>query len=519
MASAISKLAARVTASKMPPPAPPMSITSFESQTDNTARSNAVVEAEGPSESTAPLLPVGLEASKKLRPIAPIPPLSGLQDLKSKSDLASFVGIDLSAEPQKAIGSRGILSKYQMPISEWPTYTSYVANVFGQRTTMPSLASLEQTSMRTKREDVLEYVYNWAAWAAEISDPDRRSEVLKFVMKTLEDVLKDGMDKTGIGLGPNDVRGTTSGAKRTSEGKVNIQVIITSSVKETVSKQPAQQAKDKLVKYKQAETGGAASLPAEPNPELLQPSEQAAEASSTKAKRAANQIGHSDESEGIQDSKRQKTEDQGNQRPEDVKPTMADGQQQGSKPNNGERLSYDTVSSMSSEQEQKRARYRQKIFRTRLNHILKHAGKTQTRGRCTKWETVRNRLKEAGVKVKDRNLLLHDFNSGHEAWDGDSNVDPDEGLAHFAEHCFAKASNKAPAGNASTVGAGAGKQIVKDNETNAVAGLPPATETPPAFNADVSVPDGFVPAQPVSSQHPKTKRARTHTHTLTHTHT
>ena len=509
MASAISKLAARVAASKMSPPAPPMSKSSFENGTDITARSNAVVDDEEPSESTAPLFPVDLKASKKMRPIAPIPPFSRLQDHKGKSDLASLIGIDISAEPQNAFTGRAILSKHQMPISEWPMYTSYVANVFGQRNRMPLPASLEQASLRTKREDILDYVYDWAAWAAEISDPDRRSEVLKFVMRTLEDVLRDGMEKTGMVLGPNDVKGTKGGTKRTSEGKVNIQVIITSSTKETVSeKSAAKQAKDILVKYKQAETGGAASLPAEPNPELLRSTEQAAKASLRKAKRAGNQTGHSDESEGMRSSKRQKTEDQENQGPEDVKPTTANDRQQRSAPNNGERLSYDTVSSMSQEEEQKRARYRQKIFRTRLNHILKKAGKTQTRGRCTNWETVKNRLKEAGVKVKDRNLLLHDFHSGHEAWDGDSNIDPDEELAHFAEYGFEKDLNKASVGNASVVEARAGGQVVKDKETHGVAALPPATENLPAFNADISVPGGFMPAQPVSSPH--AKNTRTH---------
>ena len=375
-------------------------------------------------------------------------------------------------------------------------YTSYVTNISDQQTAMAAFPNLVKNSSRTKCEDVLDYVYDWAAWAAGIPDPARRSEVQGFVMKTLERALKDGMERTGITLGPKDVTGTKSGTKTTLEGEVNIRVIITSSVKETTSNKPAaQSAEDNPSKHEQAETdAAAASVPSEPNPELLQSIEKAAKASFTKKKRPAGDMGHSDKPNGIQDAKRLKTKDR-EIRNKQVKQTTADDKQQGSTLNDEERQSHDTTLSLSPEEELKKAQYRQQIFQTRLNHILKRAGKVQARGKCSRWDTVKTRLKDAGVRVKYRNIMLNDFHFGYEAWNGDENIDPNEELADFA-HTFEVAGLKASEGSGNKAQAGAEQKVLRNGARTA---MPlSVTDSLPTFNADSPIPNGFIPAQPVS---------------------
>ena len=414
-----------------------------------------------------------LRLSKKFRPFAPIPPFSGPYNVEGKLDVTSLEGIDISTEPPKILADRDVLSKHQLPISQWPMYTAYVASVVDKRSTS---ANFGETAPRAKEEDILDYVYDWAAWAAEIPEPGRRSEVLEFVMRTLERVLKSGMERTGMLLGPNDVKGVKSGLKKTQHGDVNIQVIITSSAKEIAGSQLAEQrAKDNLIKYKQAGKGATADVPSALAPELPLPIERAPKASLTKGKRLANDM---DAHDVVQDAKRQKVADVNPDGEVQAKTTStADGQSEVQLGKQDKSLP-ESMPPLSPAEEDKRARYRQQIFHSRLNHILRKAGKVHNRGKYTKWETVRSRLAEAGVAVKYRNMMFRDFFYGHEAWNGDNHIDPNEELAHFAEHSFEHVLDQASAG--------------KDDNFSAE-----AMELP-ALNTESPIPDAFVPPQSVS---------------------
>jgi hypothetical protein len=378
-------------------------------------------------------------------------------------------------------------------------YTSYVANIADKGSTSSISRFLNDTPRRTKQEDILDYVYDWAAWAAEIPNPSRRSEVLHSVMKTLERALRSGMERTGTVLAPNDVEGTKNGTKKTLEGEVNIQVIITNNVKEEsekiVDKLAVRMVKENVVKDKKDDTGATVGVPSEPVPTRLMSVAEASKAPQTKGKRATNEM---DPSEALHDIKRRKTETVDGRGEEKGNTThAADGDDLGRQ----EKLPSESISAISQGEEGKQARYRQQIFQRRLNHILRKAGKVQTRGRCTNWETVLTRLKDAGVGVKCRNKMLRDFVSGHQSWNGDDNIDPNEELAHYAEHGFEEAVRKASAAHARKVEAEAVKQAVEPSQSE-MATLLTQLETLPALNTEPAIPDAFVPAQAVSQPPP-----------------
>lgn len=292
------------------PPHPPKPKTDPESRRDANKPFNAMATTNSYSGSTV----VPLQGSrrgflKKFRPFAAIPPFSGPRDVKGKLDATSLEGINILTKSTNVFAHRRILSKHQLPISQWPSYTSYGANTVDMRPTTSSSAKVGDTLQRTKQEDILDYVYDWAAWAAEIPDPARRSEVLEFVMRTLERVLKSEIESTAMALGPNDVKGTKSGMKKTLEGELNIKVIITNNMKEMDeiprNELAVQRTKGNLAKYIYAEAGAAALVASEPATELLMSIEQASKVSLAKGKRAANEMGTPDV---VLNVKRQKTE-------------------------------------------------------------------------------------------------------------------------------------------------------------------------------------------------------------------
>jgi hypothetical protein len=492
-------MAEKISESKMPPPALPKPKMDSESQTDVNKESNVIANTDSQSGSTAvPLRESSPGFLKKFRPFAPIPPFSVPRDVKGKPDATFLEGINIPTKITNVFAHRRTLSKHQLPISQWLLPTSYVATAVDLPSTLSTSAKVDETPQRTKQEDILDYVYDWAAWAAEIPDPARRSEVLEFVMRALERVLKSGIERTAMVLGPNDVKGKKSGMKKTLEGDLNIQVIITNNVKDLagnpVKESAVQRPKDNLAKYKYAETVAAAFVPSDPAAELLMSIDQASKASLTKGKRAANEM---DPHDVVQDVKRQKTEniDTGGE-VKAVTPNPTDGQSEEHR-GRQDKFSSPSTSPTSSAGEEKRARYRQQIFQSRLNHILKKAGKVQTRGKCTKWETVLTRLKEAGVSVKWRNLMLRDFYSGHEAWNGDGNIDPNGELAHYAEHGFEGVLDKASGVKANKTEREAVKHITETSGSDTAA-LLSALEALPALSTEVPIPDAFVPAQPVS---------------------
>ena len=477
----MNEMAAEVSIEKMPLPAPPKSNISFESQKDITMKPDVAVAVDKPSESTAPPSPGSSRRSlKKYRPFTLIPSFSGPRDVKGKPEVTSLEGIDMSTEPPKVFADKDVLSKHQLSISQWPAYTSFNSATIDQSTS-PNSTKSTHSHQHIKHGDILDYVYDWAAWAAEIPNEARREEVLGWVMKTLEQVLKSRMERTGMVLEPSDVEGTKTGTKKTLEGDLNIQVIITSSIKEK----------------KRAKTA-AATISTEPTVEQLVAIERASRASLTKPKRPAAQF---DESDSVQESKRQKLDDEAANNAETPVASATDWQEQ---PKARERFSRSSPESMSPVESQKRARYLQQIFQPRLNHILKKARLVTTRGKCSKWETIKARLKEAKVGVKYRNLMLHDFHEGHEAWNGDNDIDPNEELAHYAQHGFEGALDQVPAGKANNADASVeeerAEEHAEERNHSGTAALLSTIESLPAFNADTPIPDGFVPARPVSSK-------------------
>jgi hypothetical protein len=447
-------------------------------------------------------------ASKTQSQLPPKPKIDPAKELPKDSNPLGNGFIDsrrksvsIPIKASRASSDRRFLSKYRLPVSQWARHASYVTNMAGIESPSSTSTFLSGAPRRTKQEDILDYVYDWAAWAAEIPDPSRRSEVLQSVMSTLERALKSGIERTGIALAPNDVRGTKTGTKKTLEGEVNIQVTITSNVREKageiVHKSAVRKAKDNDIKREADDTVATVLASAEPAPALTTPVEEASQAAQTKEKRAASEM---DPSRVLPDIKRQKT-DTGDGRGEEKVDTA--NAVNGNQPDGGqEKLPSGPGSPAPQDGEQKQARYRQQIFQTRLNHILRKAGKVRTRGRCASWETVVARLRDAGVPVKYRNKMLRDFTSGHEAWNGDGSIDPNEELAHFAEHGFEAELRKAAAANASTVKAETAKQAVVEPSQPETATVPTPLESLPASTTEPTVSGAFVPAQPVSPEGP-----------------
>jgi hypothetical protein len=496
-------MAAEVSAPRVPPTATSSPKTESKAEIDVTKKSDAVIVTEEPSESMAPSSPESSRGPlKKFRSFTPTPVFFGSRNVKDKPDSTSANDVGTPTEAPKLFADREILSKHQLPISQWPTYSSYVAMVVDKRSTIPTSTKLDEAPRQTKHEDILDYVYDWAAWAAEIPNEARRNEVLGWVMKTLEQVLKNGMERTGMILEARDVQGTKNGTKRTLEGEVNIQVIITSSLKEKLgnelNKLAVQKAKDNIAKHKQANQGAAATVPSEPTVEQLLAIEQAAQASLKKTKRPASEL---DEFGAAQDTKRQKVEVTKESK-EHLTTTRADVQQESSR----ESQDRSTSESTTTEDDKKWAQYIQHIFQPRLNHILKRAGQRLGRGKCENWETVRERLTVAGVSVKYRNMMLRDFQHGHEKWDEDNQVDPNVELAGFAES-FQRPPKAAPVVAANNVDKQAVKKDAENNTSNTQT-LLLALEGLPVLSTKTPIPSAFVPAQPVSP--PPFQIAHTH---------
>lgn len=80
--------------------------------------------------------------------------------------------------------------------------------------------------------------------------------------------------------------------------------------------------------------------------------------------------------------------------------------------------------------------------------------------------------------------MLTDFYSGHDAWEGDVNIDLNEELTHFAQHYFEDAGDKAEA---------RARQNVVEPNGSETATLLSAGESLPTFNADIPIPDRFIP--------------------------
>ena len=371
--SGVSKMVAATTTMQPPPiPKPKTKISLVE---------NASSNSESPSDtshqpaSPAPATSLRSQSLQQYRPFTAIPAFTGPLNSSRKSDSRSLEDIDIPTEPRK------LLPHEMLSQSQLHAYKSVLRD--GKHSNIDALNKTKDKPILAQTQ-ILDYVYDWAAWAAEIPDPVRRKEVIGSVMGTLERVLKSAITEAGIALGTADLNGTKSGMKKMPEGDVSIQVVIKSAVKEV--------------------KGGKGRKSEGPTAGQLLALEKASRAIHSSGKRGADEMAQEDNG---RDGKRQKVGD-----------------------------SDDEDETMSPEDEEKRDRYLQKIFLTRLNFILRKAGTSACRGKCEEWETVRLRLKDAGVDVKHRNMMLNDFFEGYAMWNGDPGIDPNEELAKFARRGF-----------------------------------------------------------------------------------
>src|SRR5271168_5335881 len=93
-------------------------------------------------------------------------------------------------------------------------------------------------------------------------------------------------------------------------------------------------------------------------------------------------------------------------------------------------------------------------------------------------------------------MMLRDFQHGHEKWDEDNQVDPNVELAGFAES-FQRPPKAAPVVAANNVDKQAVKKDAENNTSNTQT-LLLALEGLPVLNTKTTIPNAFVPAQPVS---------------------
>lgn len=490
-------MATETSTSKMPFSAPAKPTVNAESEPAGSKAQDMVSNTNETSDPHTASSLTFSSCSLNYEPFA-TPPFSEPHQVKGHPSVASSEGVFIPTKPLKVLSDRQNLSRFRVPTWQWSMYQSYEAPVPDHTAIMPPSLTRSETTRRAKQEDILDYVYDWAAWAAEIPDPCRRSEVLEFVTRALERALKSGMERTQMVLGPGDVEGTKTGTKNVLDGEVDIQVIIRSIVSEkTVRKLLAvPEAEGNLAKNKQAEIDGTAiTPPLETVPEVIRSTQDASDPSVTKRKRAVNDTHPPGK---VQKSKRRKAHDtHADPKAKSDATGPIDAQSQGQL-GRQDTFSSESTSSLSPAEDDNRAHYRKQVFRSRLNHILKKAGKAQIRGECDTWETVRKRLKDAGVSAKWRNVMLKDFCMGHRAWNGDSAIDPNEGLARFAEQGFEEALRKASTWNANKVNAEVVQQAAEAASPN-IGRMPPELESMPALSTENLSCSAVLPAEPVSS--------------------
>src|SRR4051794_12622817 len=142
--SALNKMAAEVSASRMPPPATSNPKTDSKMERDVIKESDAVAVSDELSESMTPSSPECNRGSlNKFRSFTTIPVFFGSRNVEEKPDPSSANDVDVPTEAPKLLADREILSKYQLPIPPWPTYSSY-AMVVDKQSTIPTSTKLDE---------------------------------------------------------------------------------------------------------------------------------------------------------------------------------------------------------------------------------------------------------------------------------------------------------------------------------------------------------------------------------------
>ena len=333
-----------------------------------------------------------------------------------------------------------VLSQRQVPLARWPGWIPFLRK------------SLDTESINLPQEvpvdeQVLDYIYDWAAWAAEIPDPTRREQVLEFVMRTMERVMKHGIESRAWGpmkVWKNgekadvkiEIKLTTKGVEETRRtaslaSKSADQDVIATPFKESTkiaqgstSKEadfsevsapiPHGTTKEKDLEQQDAdhqaiEPENIANLtpPGNTNSSTSSPHRSQTENSAGK-KRALDQNFESGDDALAAQAKKQKVIQERPFTPSS--PTTV-----GKLPVEKSRPTLPSSPTSDLELE-KRTQYRQRVFLKRLNQVLKRQEVQTCRGRCGKWVTILERLKNANVPIEERNDLRRDFMVGYQKW-------------------------------------------------------------------------------------------------------
>ena len=116
------------------------------------------------------------------------------------------------------------LSHYTLPVSHWPAYRAFYHSYLTHQTTnIPSstpqsLSKTYPSATAPFHEQVREYVLKWAVWGTTIPDPERRVEVLKWVMKRMSEAWKTAINEGVATLAQGDGPAAEKARKRLAEG-------------------------------------------------------------------------------------------------------------------------------------------------------------------------------------------------------------------------------------------------------------------------------------------------------------
>ena len=377
-----------------------------------------------------------------------------LKEFKSPPGIPPYKGSNLRTSPNL---SRSALTTGHGTGDHLSAYDAYLAKTYGTPIDGPAIAEPGADPSATYREQVLKYIYSWVEWASRIDDSGRRTEVMAFVKEALEGALRHGIEICAFR--PEDVNGVKKGVS----GEVRIEIEVKARAEVVV------------------EEGSLEGGDVVPSAEKIDAPQEVITKSIQGTKRDTVDAGveHGD---GEPASKKQKTdaekhvpdesqvvkegdfeqramEADAEQMPTDGKtgqthePTTSagEGQQQTSPETNPGGAKSDGEEP-SPEEEAKRDRYLQQVFRPRFNIVMKMAGKALARGKCSDWHTCRQRLEDAGVDAKHRNIFLRDFENGYKKWNESVQGDPNLEIAEYLMARHAKLHQRAVRQREATIG-------------------------------------------------------------------
>ena len=371
-----------------------------------------------------------------------------LKEFKSPPGIPPYKGRILRTSPNL---SRSALTTGHGTGDHLSAYDAYLAKTYGTPIDGPAIAEPGADPSATHGEQVLKYIYSWVEWASRIEDSGRRTEVMAFVKEALEGALSYGIEIRAFR--PEDVNSVKKGVN----GEVRIEIEVKARAEVVV------------------EEGSLEGGDVVPSAEEAKAVEKAKLKSKNGTKRDAADAGV-EQSDGEPASKKQKkdarkdvpdvsqvTKEGDSERKameEDLLQNLTEGeaaQTQELPAHKGDGLKQTTPGSkanspegaesgdgeLSPEEEAKHDRYLQQVFRPRFNIVMKMAGKALARGKCSDWHTCRQRLEDAGVDAKHRNMFLRDFENGYKKWNESVQGDPNLEIAEYLIARHAKLHQRA----------------------------------------------------------------------------